>query len=82
MRILVLTLAVLALVVAPALASQCPSLIKQVNDAVAGKTDADSTKAKKLADEAQALHAAGKHAESVTKAEEAAAAAHITLKKK
>ena len=82
MRILVVALAVLALVVTPVFASQCPSLIKQVNDAVAGKTDADSVKAKKLADEAQALHASGKHAESVAKAEEAAAAAHVTLKKK
>jgi hypothetical protein len=82
MRILVIALAVLALAVTPVFASQCPSLIKQVNDAVAGKTDADSTKAKKLADEAQALHASGKHTESVAKAEEAAAAAHITLKKK
>ena len=39
MRILVLALAVLALVAGPALASQCPSLIKQVNDAVGTKTD-------------------------------------------
>jgi hypothetical protein len=82
MRILILTLAVLALVVGPALASQCPALIKQVNDAVAGKTDAKSAKAKTLAAEAQKLHADGKHADSVAKAEEAAKAINLTLKKK
>jgi hypothetical protein len=82
MRILVLALAVLALVAGPALAAQCPALIKQVNDATAGKTDANSTKAKALADEAQKLHAAGKHADSVAKAEEAAKAINLALKKK
>jgi len=82
MRILVLTLAILALVAGPALASQCPSLIKQVNDAVGTKTDAASTKAKSLAAEAQKLHADGKHADSVAKAEEAAKAINLTLKKK
>jgi hypothetical protein len=82
MRILMLALAVLALVAGPALASQCPALIKQVNDAVAGKSDANSTKAKGLAAEAQKLHADGKHADSVAKAEEAAKAINLTLKKK
>ena len=82
MRILVLALAVLALVAGPALASQCPSLVKQVNDAVGTKTDAASTKAKSLAAEAQKLHADGKHADSVAKAEEAAKAINLTLKKK
>jgi hypothetical protein len=82
MRILILTLAVLALVAGPALASQCPALIKQVNDAVAGKSDANSAKAKTLAAEAQKLHADGKHADSVAKAEEAAKAINLTLKKK
>jgi hypothetical protein len=82
MRILVVILAVLALAITPVFASQCPSLIKQVNDATAGKTDANSAKAKTLAAEAQTLHAAGKHAESVAKAEEAAAAINLTLQKK
>ena len=82
MRILILMLAVLALVARPALASQCPALIKQVNDAVAGKSDANSAKAKTLAAEAQKLHADGKHADSVAKAEEAAKAINLTLKKK
>jgi hypothetical protein len=35
-----------------------------------------------LANEAKALHDAGKHAESVAKADEAAKAINLTLKKK
>ena len=65
-----------------ALANQCPLLVKQIEDATAGKTDDASMKAQSLAKEAQALHASGKHAESVAKADEAAAAINLTLKKK
>ncbi len=54
---------VLGLITSPALAFQCPTLIKQANDALA--------KAKKLVDEAQKLHETGQHAESVKKANEA-----------
>jgi hypothetical protein len=65
-----------------ALANQCPLLIKQIEDATAGKTDDQSKKAQALAKEAKALHEAGKHADSVAKADEAAAAIGLTLKKK
>ena len=65
-----------------ALANQCPLLIKQIEDATAGKTDDASKKAQTLAKEAKALHDSGKHAESVAKADEAAAAIGLTLKKK
>ena len=65
-----------------ALANQCPLLIKQIDDATAGKTDDNSKKAQALAKEAKALHDSGKHAESVAKADEAAAAIGLTLKKK
>ena len=65
-----------------ALANQCPLLIKQIEDATAGKTDDASKKAQALAKEAKALHDSGKHAESVAKADEAAAAIGLTLKKK
>jgi hypothetical protein len=65
-----------------ALANQCPLLIKQINDATAGKTDDKSKKAQALAQEAKALHDSGKHAESVAKADEAAAVIGLTLKKK
>jgi len=65
-----------------ALANQCPLLIKQIEDATAGKSDDASKKAQALAKEAKALHDSGKHAESVAKADEAAAAIGLTLKKK
>ena len=82
MKILMMALAIVAFVVAPALANQCPLLIKQIQDATAGKTDDASKKANALAAEAKALHDSGKHAESVAKADEAAAAINLTLKKK
>ena len=82
MRNLVMAFAVVGLLAGPALASQCPLLIKQVMDATAGKTDDASKKAQTLANEAKALHDAGKHAESVAKADEAAKAINLTLKKK
>jgi hypothetical protein len=78
-------LTALALVLATAgaaLANQCPLLIKQIEDATAGKTDDASKKAQALAKEAKALHDSGKHAESIAKADEAAAAIGLTLKKK
>jgi hypothetical protein len=81
-KTLVMALAVVGLVAGPALANQCPLLIKQVQDATAGKTDDASKKANALAAEAKALHDAGKHAESVAKADEAATAIHLSLKKK
>jgi hypothetical protein len=75
-------LTVVGLLAGPAMAFQCPLLIKQIEDATAGKPDANSAKAKQLAGEAKKLHEAGKHAESVAKAEEAAKAINLTLKKK
>jgi hypothetical protein len=65
-----------------AFANQCPLLIKQIQDATAGKTDDASKKANALAAEAKALHDSGKHAESIAKADEAAKAINLTLKKK
>ena len=82
MKMLTMVLAIVAMAAAPALANQCPLLIKQIQEATAGKTDEASKKAMALAKEAQALHASGKHAESVAKADEAARAGNIMLKKK
>ena len=59
-----------------------PSLLKQISDRTSNRLDNGANRAKELAREADALHKAGKHAESVAKAEEAAAAAGITLTKK
>ena len=82
LKTLLIAIAMVTVAVTPALAFQCPLLIKQVQDATAGKSDAASTKANELAAEAKKLHDAGKHAESVAKAEEAAKAINLTLKKK
>ena len=79
------TLMALGLVLATAgaaFANQCPLLVKQIQDATAGKTDDASKKASALATEAKALHDSGKHAESVAKAKEAAAAIKLELKMK
>jgi hypothetical protein len=82
MKTLVMALALLGLLAGPALANQCPLLIKQVRDACAGKTDDACKKALALADEAEKLHKAGKHAESIAKAQEAAKPINLTLKMK
>jgi hypothetical protein len=61
---------------APAYAFKCPSLIKQANNEMASM-DQNSDKVKKakeLVEEADKLHKAGNHADSVKKAEEALAA--------
>ena len=71
----VLVAALLLAVVAPAFANQCPTLIKQANEQIA-TMDQNSDKVKKakeLIAEADRLHKAGTHAESVTKAQEALA---------
>lgn len=84
MKVLVIALAVLTLLVGPAMASQCPLLIKQLNEAV-GKMKADDAmvqKAKPLIAEAQKLHDAGKHADAVKKAEEAAKVLGVKLEMK
>jgi len=65
----------LALVAGPALASSCPKLIKEGREAAA-KMDANDAKVKDASaklDEAQKLHEAGKHTESMAKANEALA---------
>ncbi len=76
--VIVTLVAVVAFGAVMAQASECPLLVKQLNEA---KVDdpAKAAEVKKLAAEAQKLHEAGKHAESVAKAEEAAKAGGITL---
>jgi len=84
MKALVIAIVALALLAGPALANQCPLLIKQLNDAVS-KMKADDSKvaqAKPLIAEAQKLHDSGQHAQSVAKADEAAKVLGVTLKKK
>jgi hypothetical protein len=73
-----LTAIAVVLLTALALAStaqafQCPKLVKQIDDATAQRYDAAAANARQAAAEAQALHAAGKHAEAEQKAKEALA---------
>ena len=82
MRKLAMALAMVGLLAGPALANQCPLLVKQVRDACAGKTDDNCKKALALADDAEKLHKDGKHAEAVAKAQEAAKPINLTLKMK
>ena len=82
MRKVLMALVLVVATAGAALANQCPLLVKQIDDATAGKTDDASKKAQALAKEAKALHDSGKHAESVAKADEAAKAINLTLKKK
>lgn len=82
-------MAVVAVVVAIAFgaslaeAGQCPLLIKQLKEGVAKVADAGKkAEVEKMIAEAQKLHEAGRHADSVAKCDEAAKLAGITLKKK
>jgi hypothetical protein len=63
----------LAMAAQPALASNCPVVIKQGRDAAA-KMNASDPKVKQAVaklDEAQKLHDSGKHSDSLTSANEA-----------
>ena len=59
----------------PAFANQCPTLIKQANDRMASMDQSSDTvkKARALVEEADKLHKAGNHPESVKKVQEALA---------
>jgi hypothetical protein len=83
MRATLIALALLATTGTPALAFQCPILIKQVADEVARRSPDDPKvkQARALVDEARKLHGEGSHAKSVATAEEAARALGIQLKK-
>jgi hypothetical protein len=84
LKALVIAIAALTLLAGPAMASQCPLLIKQLNEAV-GKMKADDAmvkKAKPMIAEAQKLHEAGKHADSIKKCEEAAKVLGVKLEMK
>jgi hypothetical protein len=66
----------------PALAGECPMLQTQMERHVNNRVDAAGWKARETMKEANALHKAGKHAESVAKYDEAAKTANVTLQHK
>jgi hypothetical protein len=61
------------LLATPALAFQCPKLVKQLNDTVGNRFDSAAAQGKIAAAEAAKLHADGKHAESEKAAKDALA---------
>ncbi len=69
------TFAALALiaVATPAMAFQCPKLVKQINDTTGNRLDAAGYDARAEAAKASKLHAEGKHAESEKTAKDALA---------
>ena len=79
MKTLLLTIAVLGFAAGPVVANECPLLHAQVMTATGNRPDAAAYQAKMLAAEGDALHKAGKHAESVAKYEEAAKGIGLTL---
>jgi hypothetical protein len=83
MRRALLALVTVGLLATTAVANQCPLLIKQLNDAVAARApdDARARTARGLIEQARKLHAEGRHAESIAKADEAAKVLGITLTK-
>jgi hypothetical protein len=82
MKTALMALTVVALAAGPALAFQCPALIKQIQDKTANRLDNGANAAKALVRESEQLHKDGKHAESVAKAEQAAVVAGIPITKK
>ena len=83
MRRTVIALVTVAWLATAALANQCPLLIKQLADAVATRAPDDprAKTARGLIEEARKLHAQGRHADSIAKADEAAKVLGITLTK-
>lgn len=67
----VMAAALVLSVAGPALASQCPKLIKEGRELLANVSGETKNKAQQLLDEAQKLHQDGQHADSVAKAKEA-----------
>src|SRR5436190_21563861 len=68
--ILAITALATLMVTGPALAFQCPKLVAKVHDEAYSRFDDASYDARAKADEAEALHKAGKHAEAEKAAKE------------
>jgi hypothetical protein len=60
--------AVFLITAAPVAAFQCPKLVAAIEAETGNRLDSGAASARELAAEAKALHAAGKHQESETKA--------------
>ena len=69
-KLIALSIVATFAIVSPALAFQCPKLVKQITDASGNRFDAAAAQARVDAANAQKLHAEGKHAESEKVAKE------------
>jgi len=69
-KLIALSAVVLFGLTTPALAFQCPKLVKQINDVTANRFDAAASQAKIDVATAAKLHADGKHVESEKAAKE------------
>jgi hypothetical protein len=79
MKKLLMLVAVFGFSVGTVLANECPTLQAQIDAEANRRFDNGAYQARMLAKEAWALHEQGKHADSVTKYDEAAKAAGLTL---
>lgn len=84
MRLLSIAIATALVVICggPALAGECPLLQAQMERQVNNRFDSAAYQARENMKEASALHASGKHAESVAKYDEAAKAVGVKLEHK
>lgn len=69
-KLIALSAVAVLMIATPALAFQCPKLVKKINDASGNRFDATAAQARVDAGKAQKLHAEGKHAESEKAAKE------------
>lgn len=69
--VLSIVVALVFVIAGPSSAFQCPKLIQKVNEEAGNRLDEPAYNARQLAEEADALHKAGKHAEAEAKAKEA-----------
>ena len=82
MNSFILGVALLLVSVVAASASECPKLQAQIDKELGQRFDGQAAVARAAAAEANALHKAGSHAESVKKYDEAAKAAGMKLEHK
>lgn len=79
MKAVFLGLALLAMSAVAASAFECPTLQAQIDKELGKRFDKNAGAARSIARQAEALHKAGKHAESVKMYDEAAKAGGIKL---
>lgn len=72
-KLIALSIVAGVLIASPALAAQCPALVKQIAAATGNRFDATAASARQAGAQATKLHSEGKHAESAKAAQDALA---------